>query len=307
MSGCGISSDHDGNLYLSTANGPFDAFGEEPGSNFSDSIVKLKPGCTRNYAGGLLHSESARPGWRKDDLDLGSTGVLLLPDQPGPYPHLAVASGKNGHIYVMNRDSLGGYFSGGRGQSAGGAGNLRPVEAADGDAGLLEWAALFRSRHQSPERRNQGIQSSQRCCLRRSPTPKAPPIYHLTRSTVSVSANGNGNGIVWAVDNDAYYSAHPGCGGAARLRRAGILPVNCTTPISAPARDNPGTGREIHRADDRRRQSFRWNRRPGERLRSARSRELAAAIVRRLVVPHKSVSSRTRAVLSDAMMESRSS
>ena len=55
MSGCGISADSDGNLYLSIANGPFDAFGEQPGVDLSDSIVKLKPAFGRLGAAGLLH------------------------------------------------------------------------------------------------------------------------------------------------------------------------------------------------------------------------------------------------------------
>ena len=46
--------------------------------------------------------------------------------------------------------------------------------------------------------------------LSTTPVSQSAAIYHLTRSTVSVSANGNGNGIVWAVDNDAYYAAHQG-------------------------------------------------------------------------------------------------
>jgi hypothetical protein len=35
--------------------------------------------------------------------------VLLLPEQPGPYPDLAVAIGKEGSIYLLNRDNLGKY------------------------------------------------------------------------------------------------------------------------------------------------------------------------------------------------------
>jgi hypothetical protein len=37
---------------------------------------------------------------------------LLLPDQPGNDPHLMVAGGKEGTIYVVNRDDLGGYQQG---------------------------------------------------------------------------------------------------------------------------------------------------------------------------------------------------
>ncbi len=41
-----------------------------------------------------------------DDLDLGSGGVLLLPDQPGTFPHILVEAGKEGRIYVVNRDQM---------------------------------------------------------------------------------------------------------------------------------------------------------------------------------------------------------
>ncbi len=40
------------------------------------------------------------------DLDLGSGGVLLLPDQPGSFPHILVEAGKEGRIYVVNRDQM---------------------------------------------------------------------------------------------------------------------------------------------------------------------------------------------------------
>jgi hypothetical protein len=43
------------------------------------------------------------------DRDFGAGGVLVLPDQPGPVPHLAVAAGKYGLMYSLNRDDLGGF------------------------------------------------------------------------------------------------------------------------------------------------------------------------------------------------------
>ena len=114
MSGCGISADADGNLYLSIANGPFDAYGEQPGANFSDSIVKLKSG-THGLTLADFFTPFSQAKMAQDDLDLGSSGVVLLPDQPGPYPHLAITSGKNGHIYLLNRDNFGGYNAGVKG------------------------------------------------------------------------------------------------------------------------------------------------------------------------------------------------
>src|SRR4029077_2306567 len=57
------------------------------------------------------------------DLDLGSSGPMVLPSQSGPYPALLIQTGKGGSpcnlfwstyatpIYVVNRDALGGYNS----------------------------------------------------------------------------------------------------------------------------------------------------------------------------------------------------
>jgi outer membrane protein assembly factor BamB len=45
-----------------------------------------------------------------NDQDLND-GVLLLPDQPGAFPHEAIAEGKEGTIYVLNRDNLGQFCS----------------------------------------------------------------------------------------------------------------------------------------------------------------------------------------------------
>ena len=57
----------------------------------------------------LYTSPSNQAQLDEDDLDFGSGGVLVLPDQPGPTPHLAVAAGKVGTMYLMNQDDLGGY------------------------------------------------------------------------------------------------------------------------------------------------------------------------------------------------------
>jgi hypothetical protein len=55
--------------------------------------------------------EGGQNGWSnldKIDGDFSGAGVLLLPDQPGPLPHLAVVAGKIGPMYLLNRDHLGG-------------------------------------------------------------------------------------------------------------------------------------------------------------------------------------------------------
>jgi hypothetical protein len=237
MSGCGISADSDGNLYLSIANGPFDAVGEQPGTNFSDSVVKLKPGpnglALLDYFTPFNQAKMAR-----DDLDLGSAGVVLLPDQPGVYPHLAVTSGKNGHIYLLNRDSLGGYLA---------DGNRNP-QVVQEISGLRQqmgtptyWNGyVYLGSGVSPFKDSIRAFSLHNGMLSRPAASQTQAIYTMTRNTVSVSANGNKNGIVWAVQADAYYAPKPG---AAVLHAydAKNLARELYNSNQRAARDNPGT------------------------------------------------------------------
>jgi hypothetical protein len=208
MSGCGPSADKDGSVYLSTANGPFDAFGISPGANFGDSIVKLKLGAHGLFVTDFFtpHNQMAMA---RDDLDLGSTGILLLPDQSGRYPRLAIASGKDGRIYVMNRDHLGGFY----------AGLKHDPQVVQVISGQLRqqmgtpayWnGRLYFGAGISPQKDGIKAFSLRNGLVSTTPMSQSAAIYHLTRSTVTVSANGNSNGIVWAVDNDAYYDPHQG-------------------------------------------------------------------------------------------------
>ncbi len=208
MSGCGISADGNGDLYLSIANGPFDVYGEQPGVNFSDSIVKLRPGASGlNLVDFFTPFSQAK--MAQDDLDLGSAGVLLLPDQPGAYSHIAVTSGKNGHIYVLNRDNFGGY-------NAALNGNPQVIQEISGQLRQqmgtpAYWnGRLYFGAGISPHVEGIKAFALHNGTLSNTPVSQSAAIYHLTRSTVSVSANGNSDGIVWAVDNDAYYSTHQG-------------------------------------------------------------------------------------------------
>jgi hypothetical protein len=237
MSGCGISADEDGNLYFSVANGPFDAFGEQPGVDMSDSVVKLKPGPV-----GLSLLDYFTPfdqaAMARDDLDLGSAGVVLLPDQPGPYPHLAVTSGKNGHIYVLNRDALGGYRA---------EGNRNP-QVVQEISGLREqmgtpayWNgyAYFGS-GVSPFKDSIRAFTIHNGMLSHPAASQTQAIYSVTRNTVSVSANGDQNGIVWAVQTDGYYTPKPPGAAILRAYDARNLGRELYNSNQRLARDNPG-------------------------------------------------------------------
>jgi hypothetical protein len=110
MAGAGPAADSSGNVYLSTANGPFNVTGlppAAPADNFGDTLVKLS--SSLSVADFFTPSDQAS--LDSGDLDFGSAGVVLLPDSAGSaaHPHLAIASDKESKLYLVDRDKLGQY------------------------------------------------------------------------------------------------------------------------------------------------------------------------------------------------------
>ncbi len=110
MSGFGIAADPVGNLYFVTGNSDFSGTTYDGVTNIQESIVKLSADLSSVVS---LFTPFGQAGLDAGDLDFGSGGALLLPDQPGPTPHLAAAAGKAGDLYFVDRKSLGGYTPGG--------------------------------------------------------------------------------------------------------------------------------------------------------------------------------------------------
>jgi protocatechuate 3,4-dioxygenase beta subunit len=100
QSGAGPASDGS-NIYVVTADGLFDG-----NIDFGDSMLKLNLSSQ-----GLSLIDYFTPfnqsSLQAADLDLGSSGVLLLPDQAGLHPHLLLSGGKEGKAYLVDRDNMG--------------------------------------------------------------------------------------------------------------------------------------------------------------------------------------------------------
>ncbi len=104
MSGYGPATDDAGNILFVTANsesGTYDGI-----TDIQESVVKISPTLTTVLD---LFTPDNQVSLDQGDTDFGSGGVLVLPDQPGSTPHLAVAAGKYGTMFLMNEDNLGGY------------------------------------------------------------------------------------------------------------------------------------------------------------------------------------------------------
>jgi len=114
MSGYGISVDTAGSLFVVTGNSDPAGTAYNPPFGIAESVVKLSPNLATvqslfTPAGG---NGSDYATLERTDGDFSSGGVMILPDQPGAYPHMAVAAGKFGAMYLMNSDDLGGYNQG---------------------------------------------------------------------------------------------------------------------------------------------------------------------------------------------------
>jgi hypothetical protein len=109
MSGYGIAADPiSGNLFFSTGNsgqGTYDGV-----TNIQESVAEVDSQLVNLLD---IFTPSNEDSLDAVDGDLASGGVLLLPLQPGPSPYLAVAAGKYGTMYLLDRTNLGGFTFGG--------------------------------------------------------------------------------------------------------------------------------------------------------------------------------------------------
>ncbi len=95
QSGMGPATDDEGNIYIITGNGVFD----EPYNSFGDSFIKLRSGSLEMVD---FFTPCNQDCLRKYDIDLGNSGVLLLPGT-----ELMISGGKQARLYLINRNNLG--------------------------------------------------------------------------------------------------------------------------------------------------------------------------------------------------------
>jgi hypothetical protein len=191
QSGDGLAADTLGDIFFMAGNGTFDA--NKGGGDYGMSYVRL------SSTGGLSVADYFTPynavKESSGDLDLGSGGPLLFPYQSGATnPYLAVGAGKDGTLYLVNRDKMGGFNS--RGNSIvqqiakAFAGHSVYSTPAYWQGNLYYWAIYdtLRVFHMS-----NGLLET---------TPIATSSYSLAPpgATPVISANGSTNGIVWALD-----------------------------------------------------------------------------------------------------------
>jgi hypothetical protein len=103
MSGFGLSTDAQGSIYFTTGNSASGTY--DGSSNVSESLVKLN----RDLSLAQVFSPSNLDDLDAHDNDFGSGGVLVLPEGSVPGEHLVLAGGKDGRLFIVDSDHLGGH------------------------------------------------------------------------------------------------------------------------------------------------------------------------------------------------------
>lgn len=247
--GGGLVSDGSGRIFFSTGNGvaPPAAPGSPVPATLSESVVRLQVNSDGSLTPADFFSPANAPTLDQNDTDLGSGGPVALPDGFGTaqYPHVLLQQGKDGRIFILNRDSLGG-----RSQGTGGTdnvlGTVGPYQGQwghpavwPGDGGYVYFVdnggplRAFKSGSVNgvPTVSLAGTSSS---------------TFPYTSGSPVVTSNGttSGSGVVWAVWSSGpdggnstlrAYSAVPGSNGQMSLLYS--APIGTASKFMTPASD----------------------------------------------------------------------
>ncbi|MFI6154407.1 PQQ-binding-like beta-propeller repeat protein [Kitasatospora sp. NPDC051170] len=230
MSGGGLMSDGAGRIFIATGNGanagsPPAGPGNQPPGHLADSVVRLGVNADGSLAPKDFFSPTNNRDLDHNDLDLGSGGPAALPDGFGTsaHPHLLVQVGKDGRIFLLDRDNLGG-----TGQGPGGTdavvGTTGPYKGIWGHPGVWGGDGGYVYLVE-----NNGSLRALKYSVDGSGTPKltsagtSPEGFGYASGSPVVTSNGtaSGSALVWTV----YSGTGPG-GQNGELRVYDPLPVN---------------------------------------------------------------------------------
>ncbi len=194
MSGGAPMIDADGSLFVVTANGTFDA--NVGGADYGDSLLKLGPTGSTNLDVLDSFTPFDQAALEAGDTDFGSGGVIALPDQAVGPQHLAVTGGKIGILYLLNRDSLGG-FSATEDLEA-----QAVVQSIDGQLNhIFSTPAYFNGNvYVGDTGESLKAFSLSNGQLSTTPSQESSMSFGFPGTTPVVSANGDQDGIVWAIE-----------------------------------------------------------------------------------------------------------
>ena len=200
MGGTAPSADSSGNIYALDANGVFDttlnAQGFPNEGDYGNAFLKIST-TNKQLAVADYFEMSYQNSENSTDEDLGSGGALVLPDLTdgsGNTRHLAVGAGKDGHVYVLDRDSMGKFNPN--------ANNIYQDLAGAVSGGIFSMPAYFNNTvYFGPVGKSIKAFAISNAQLGSTPTSQTANSFPFPGATPSISANGSSNAILWAAEN----------------------------------------------------------------------------------------------------------
>jgi len=207
--------DDTGDVYVSTGNGVYDESLSPAMNDYGDSTVRLHP-AAGNTPNGVNLSVA---GWftpydqgqlAQDDTDLGSGGPILLPDQTSAPTHLLAQLGKEGVVYLIDRDNMGEFDS---------TNNSQIVQSFSGTGGGLWgtpafWQNTLYFGGQGDMMRAYTFTPGSPGQFTTTSASQSAGAFNYPGATPSISSQAATNGIVWAIDASQYGPPAPGPGAA---------------------------------------------------------------------------------------------
>jgi len=221
QSGNGFAVDSNGDLYLATGDGTFDA--NTGGGDYGDTVLKLSSTLQILSYFTPMDQDCRFTPAPNNDLDLGSGGPLIFPTQSGAFPDEIVQAGKGGSpcdlfgstyavpIYLLDRDSLGGYNVTQDQDIQTVQGTIHgywssPAYWQSATASYVYYSGMTTETGSGDNLKQYTIRNG---ALSTAPVAQTPNLF-VVGSTPSVSANGTNNGIVWSIERTDILSAAPG-------------------------------------------------------------------------------------------------
>ncbi|HET9840236.1 MAG TPA: pyrrolo-quinoline quinone [Candidatus Angelobacter sp.] len=202
QSGDGPAADPNGNIYVATGNGAFDL--NTGGRDAGNTVLKLAL-----QSGALVRLDYFAPSntaqLTADDLDLGAGGPILPSAQSGAAaPSLVVVGGKDGKIYLVNRDNMGKFNSTTNSNVETVAiGNPEPTNGLFAAPAALGSAIYFGEVNEPLGKFvfANGLLSS-------APAAQTSTVFLYPGTSPMISTNGSSS-IVWTLDLHAYVGGTP--------------------------------------------------------------------------------------------------
>jgi hypothetical protein len=199
MAGAGPAADSAGNIYLLDGNGTFDTALDANGfprqRNFGNAFLKVSTSSGLAVADYFATFNTVQQS--NADTDLGSGGTLILPDlvdSAGQLRRLAVGAGKDAHIYVVDRDSMGKWNSS----------SNQIYQEVTGELGgaVFSMPAYFDGTlYYGAVGDTLKAFSIGNARLSLTPASRSAGTFNYPGTTPGISASGTANAIVWAVEN----------------------------------------------------------------------------------------------------------